>query len=170
MNKHPPEELFIKDSLPAGTIVLKAKDAPQFSEDRLALNFTERHAEDLRYVAPWSKWYRWSGTHWEHENTLAAFDMARKVCREAAAQRNKPGEAKAIARAKTVAAIEQLARSDRAFVAAIEQWNADMWVLNTPGGTIDLKTGNCGRIAARIFAPKLRQPHPAAIARCSSIS
>src|ERR1700730_682831 len=50
---------------------------PEFSEDRLALRFTERHGIDLRYVSEWGKWLRWTGTHWEVENTLAVFDMAR---------------------------------------------------------------------------------------------
>jgi len=34
--------------------------APEFSEDQLALDFTARHREDLRYVAQWGKWLRWS--------------------------------------------------------------------------------------------------------------
>lgn len=113
----------------------------QFSEDRLGIAFTERHVQGLRYVAPWGKWFQWTGTHWQHETTLLAFDLARKVCREAAAQCTKPSEARNIARAKTVAAVEQLAKSDRAMLATIEQWDADKDLLNTPGGAIDLKTG-----------------------------
>jgi len=85
-----------------------AESETQFSEDRLGMAFTERHAQDLRYIAPWGKWFQWSGTHWRHETTLLAFDLARKICRQAAAQCNKPSEAKNIARAKTVAAVEQL--------------------------------------------------------------
>ena len=110
--------------------------SPEFSEDQLAINFTNRHAENLRYVAPWGKWFQWTGTHWEHETTLAAFDMARKVCREAAAKCNKPSEAKAIAKAKTVASVEQLAKSDRAFVATIEQWDQDKALINTPAAEV----------------------------------
>ncbi len=39
-----------------------AKQAPAFSEDALALRFSKRHADDLRYVAAWSKWLQWDGT------------------------------------------------------------------------------------------------------------
>jgi putative DNA primase/helicase len=113
----------------------------QFSEDQLGLAFTERHAQDLRYVAPWYKWFQWTGTHWQHETTLLAFNLARKICREAAAQCNKTSEGKNISRAKTVAAVEQLAKADRAMVAIIEQWDTDKDLLNTPGGAINLKTG-----------------------------
>jgi len=44
-------------------------------------------------------------------------------------------------RAKTVAAVEMLARSDRRLAATVEQWDADPWLFNTPKGTIELMTG-----------------------------
>jgi putative DNA primase/helicase len=115
--------------------------SPEFSEDRLALRFAKRYGDDLRYVASWGKWFAWIGTHWQHEDTLAVFDMARKICRGAANLCNKASEAKAIAKAKTVAAIEQLAKSDRAIAATIGQWDADKGLLNTPGGIIHVKIG-----------------------------
>lgn len=48
------------------------------SEDRLALEFTSRNAEDWRYVAPWGQWYQWNGTSWRAESTLRAYDLARR--------------------------------------------------------------------------------------------
>src|SRR4051794_27703182 len=50
--------------------------------------------------------------------------------------------AKRLLSAKTTAAIENLARSDRRVAATPEIWNAEPWLLNTPGGTVDLRTGN----------------------------
>jgi putative DNA primase/helicase len=47
----------------------------------------------------------------------------------------------AVASAKTVAAVERLAKADRATAASIEQWDTDDWLLNTPGGAVDLCTG-----------------------------
>jgi putative DNA primase/helicase len=115
--------------------------SPEFSEDSLAITFVGRHAHELRYVAAWGKWFRWEATHWEHENTLAVFDMARKICREAAAQCNKSSASNSIAKAKTVAGVEMLSRSDRAVAATIEQWDSNKTLKNTPSGTADLKTG-----------------------------
>jgi len=114
---------------------------PEFTEDRLALDFAEKHSPELRYVAAWGKWLAWTGTHWEFENTLAVFDLARKICRAAATRCNKPAESKMLAKAKTVAAVEMLARSDRRIAATKDQWGIDQRLLNTPDGTIDLKTG-----------------------------
>lgn len=115
---------------------------PAFADEALALHFAERHVDDLRYVAAWSKWMVWDGVKWQADDTLAAFDRARRICREAAGKCNKPKIAVAIASAKTVAAVERLARADRRLAATIEQWDADPWLLNTPAGMIDLRRGD----------------------------
>ena len=135
-------------------------NAPQFSEDQLALDFTKRHGENLRYVAAWGKWYQWTGTYWLRENTLAAYDLARKICREAAAICNKPGEAKSLAKAKTTAAVEQLARSDRNLAAIIDQWDSNPWLLNTPEGTVDLKNGKLQRHLRADYCTKITAVSP----------
>jgi putative DNA primase/helicase len=44
--------------------------------------------------------------------------------------------------AKTVAAVEFLARSDRRIAATNDQWDRDPWLFNTMAGTVELKTGN----------------------------
>jgi putative DNA primase/helicase len=115
---------------------------PAFTDEALALKFAERHADGLRYVAKWSKWLSWTGTHWHFDETLHAFDLARAICREAAAECNKLKLASAIASAKTVAAVERLAKSDRRLAATVAQWDVDPWMLNTPSGVIDLRTGD----------------------------
>ena len=115
--------------------------APAFSDEALALCFAKRHGGDLRFVAAWGKWLSWTGTHWRFDDTLHAFDLARQIVREAAAVCNKPKVAGAIASAKTVAAIERLAKADRRLAATVEQWDADPFLLNTPTGVVDLRTG-----------------------------
>ena len=114
---------------------------PAFSDEALALRFAETHAADLRFVAAWGKWLTWDGVRWRFDDTLHAYDLARRVCRKAAAECNKPKVAVAIASGKTVAAIERLARADRRLAATIDQWDADPWLFNTPAGVIDLRTG-----------------------------
>ena len=105
--------------------------APEFSEDALALRFAEIHAHEFRYVAAWGKWLVWDAMRWRFEDTLAAFDMARKICREAAHKCNKPSDAKNISNAKTVAAVEMLARSDRRMAATKDQWDTGLLRFNT---------------------------------------
>jgi putative DNA primase/helicase len=44
--------------------------------------------------------------------------------------------------AKTVTAIVNLARADRRHVTVADDWDSDPWKLNTPAGTVDLRTGD----------------------------
>ena len=105
--------------------------SPEFSDDALALEFSARHGNVLRYVADWA-WLRWDGARWIFEKTLAAFDMARAVARDFANACPRESDKQKIASAKTVAAIERLARSDRRHAATVDIWDADPWLLNTP--------------------------------------
>ena len=116
------------------------EDISPFSEVALAEQFVERHP-NLRFVAAWGKWMLWTGTHWRPDDTLHVFDLARLIAKEAARTCNKPKTASLIASAKTVAAIERLARSDRRLAASVDHWDADPWLLNTPIGVVDLRTG-----------------------------
>jgi putative DNA primase/helicase len=114
---------------------------PMFSDDALALRFADQYSGELRYVADWGKWLCWDGVRWQFDRTLAVFDRARAICRAAAAQCNKAKLAKELASAKTRAAVVSMAREDRRLAATVEQWDADPWLLNTPKGVIDLRTG-----------------------------
>ena len=96
---------------------------------------------DLRFVAVWNKWLRRDGSRWRFDNTLHALTCARSVCRAGAAVCTEPNIAVAIASAKTVAAVERLSRADPRLAATVEQWDEDPWLINTPGGVVDLRTG-----------------------------
>ena len=113
------------------------------SEDALALDFAERHGDELRYVALWSKWIVWAGVYWKTETTLAVFDMARTIMRETAQWFKEHGQPPPshLAKAKTVSAIESLARSDRRLAAPVEQWDANHLLLNTTEGSAGLSNG-----------------------------
>jgi putative DNA primase/helicase len=114
---------------------------PEFSDEKLALNFAEKHADDLRYVAAWGKWLVWTGTYWKRDVTLLVFDLSRAECRAASARAEKDSIKRDLASAQKVAAVERLAKADRRLAATLDQWDADPWLLNTPGGTVDLRNG-----------------------------
>jgi putative DNA primase/helicase len=116
--------------------------SPIPSEDFLALEFTARHLRDLRFVPAWGKWMRWDGARWKEDTTLAAFDLARKIVRERAvelAEITSGKDAIALASAKTVAAVERLARSDQTLARSVDAWDTDLWLLNTRDGIVDLR-------------------------------
>jgi putative DNA primase/helicase len=134
--------------------------APAFSDDALALRFADDHADDLRYVAAWSRWLSYTGAHWQFDDTLKTFDLVRNVCRDTAARCNKSKIATSITSAKTVAAVERLAKADRRIAATIDQWDADPWVLNTPGGVVDLRSGNIRPHRADDYLSKITNVAP----------
>ncbi len=116
-------------------------EAPaEYSDDALALRFTEKY-DDLRYTAAYSEWRRWDGSRWVEDDSLQIFDRARLVCREAAGECAKANVAQRITSAQTVAAVERLARYDRRHAATVDQWDENLWILNTPAGTVDLTNG-----------------------------
>jgi putative DNA primase/helicase len=121
---------------------------PAFRDEALTLRFTEKHGAELRYVATWGRWLMWDGSVWRFDDTLRAFDLSRAICRQASIECNKPRISSVVASAKTVAAVERLAKADRRHAATASQWDADPWLLNTPGGVVDLRTG------------KMRPHHP----------
>jgi putative DNA primase/helicase len=111
------------------------------SDDALALSFTKRYQEDWRYVAAWGKWLIWDGQRWRSEDTLAASDLVRHVCRFASLKSRNPKLAAKLAASSTIGGVERLARSDRRHAGTTDEWDADVWALNTPGGVVDLHTG-----------------------------
>jgi D5 N terminal like len=102
----------------------KAKAKGDLTEDLLALRFSERHADELRYIAVKGEWRKWNGDHWKPEATLLAFDLARRCCRDIANGKFS---------AKTVAAVERMAKADRRHATTIEQWDANDMDFNTRG-------------------------------------
>jgi putative DNA primase/helicase len=133
---------------------------PKFADEGLALQFTGRHKDQLRYVAAWGRWLIRDAAVWRFDETLYAFDLARAICREAAAKCDKASVASVVASAKTVAAVERLAKADRRHAATVDQWDADPWLLNTPGGVVDLRTGASRPHFARDLMTKLTAVTP----------
>lgn len=111
------------------------------TEDALALTFTRRYQRDWRYVAAWGKWLMWDGQRWRSEDTLAATDLIRQVCRHASLKAGSVKTAAKLAASSTVSGVERLARADRRHAGTTEEWDADAWFINTPGGVVDLRTG-----------------------------
>ena len=149
-----------------GAAPSNAPDDLDLSQDALANDLGLRCWDsNARHVAAWSKWLFWTGTRWEVDDKLDHLTRIRAYLRERATDVLDGSEHKAAAldaeeegkgdrlrrRAKdmaqtlrsknTVVAVESLARSNRASVARSDAFDADRLLLGTPGGTVDLRTG-----------------------------
>ncbi|PZP63893.1 MAG: hypothetical protein DI596_02515 [Azospira oryzae] len=111
------------------------------TEDGLAAAFTDRHAEDWRYCAAWGKWLMWDGRRWIEDRMLYVNHLTRAICRAASRKADSPRLRAKLASAATLSAVERIARCDPRHAATPEEWDADIWLLNTPGGVVDLRSG-----------------------------
>jgi len=134
--------------------------AAEFSDDALALRFTAQHGDDLRFTAAWGHWSYWDGLRWKRDATRMVFDLARKICRGAAAISDSPRISARVCAASTVYAVERLASADRRHAIEVEQWDSDPMALNTRGGIVDLRTGVLRPAARDDYATKITAAAP----------
>jgi putative DNA primase/helicase len=123
------------DSLPPIEFPSSNESVP-FSEDWIALALVDRHADEWRYVPMWGMWMHFRAGRWLRDERHRTLTYARKVCRAAASE----GDDKSLGKSATVAAVERLARIDERMATAVAEWDRDPWLLNTPDGTVDLRT------------------------------
>ena len=141
----------------------KENKSVYLSHDFLAQEFTARHQHEVRYVAEKLSWYKFDGVSWKEENTLLAFDLVRIVCREYA-KKEKNDEGRDLLKGSTIASVERIARAARETVATIHQWDQNPWLLNTPSGVIDLKTGKESKHQSNLYMTKVTGVAPKDIA------
>ena len=156
------------DALASEDAVGAQDNAVWGTEDALALTFTRRYQHDWRYVAAWGKWLMWDGQRWRSEDTLAASDLVRHVCRHASLKADNPKLAVKLAGASTIGGVERLARADRRHAGNTDEWDADAWLINTPGGVVDLRSGRMRahartdrmtKICTATLEPGMQCPH-----------
>jgi putative DNA primase/helicase len=118
----------------------EAARVPDLSDEHLALKFAAKHADDLRFVDKWGKWFYWDRNVWREDTSRIARDRVRAVCRDVAAAIPKDVKnARRICSTTVDNAVITKATADRLFASTVEQWDADPFLLNTPDGVIDLK-------------------------------
>ena len=125
------------------------------TDDGNAYRLVDLHGQDLRYV-PGAGWYAWDGTRWLHDSSGEPMRRAREVAErlreEAKLRISEHGKdddlgkamvahAKASASRRGLDAMLAIARSDRRVIVDVAELDADPLLLNTPNGTINLKTG-----------------------------
>lgn len=152
---------------PSKMVSSERDDDPDLSHDALALDLGQRSWDtNARYVALWGKWLFWNGTHWQRDETLEHLSRTRSFLRargeevQAWAERQvssleRTGQAKDAKKVRswardqarvlgsgaTVAAVCGLARANDASAVTHEAFDTDRWLVGTPSGTVDLRTG-----------------------------
>lgn len=111
------------------------------TEDGLALWFARQYPHYRRVHGP-GQWLRWDGGRWRPDTTAQMFAEIRTFLRNRS-KVNSGDEPtrKRLRNAQTVAAVERLSQSHQPWATVPADWDADPWLLGTPDGVIDLRTG-----------------------------
>ncbi|WP_375458338.1 phage/plasmid primase, P4 family [uncultured Enterovirga sp.] len=121
-----------------------AHDTGTATEDAAAIRFAAKYAGRLRYCHDTGAWFGWDKVAWRPNRTGLAFRWARELARGLAEAA--PAKARGtIAKTSFAAGVERFCRSDPVFAVTAESWDTDPWLLGTPAGTVDLRTGKLRR-------------------------
>lgn len=110
------------------------------TEDSAAVQFVEQHGEDLRYCHSTGSWFRWTGIFWSRDQTGLAFHWSRELARKAAEDQD-ARKRYIIQKRSFASGVEAFAKVDPQVAVTADYWDRDPWLLGTPGGTVDLRTG-----------------------------
>lgn len=136
------------------------------SEDELAEAFVNEHGEAILFDHDRGRWRRWNGTRWWEDEMGAVMGDIRHTCRRHA-EGEKPGEQRRLRSRKTITNVDGLARNDQRVACTSELFDKDPMLLGTPGGTVDLQTGQTRAADPGDFITKCTGVTPAARADCS---
>ncbi len=119
---------------------IRSRSNDLLTQDAAALKFADLHGGKLLYDHDHGSWFAWIGSRWQRERTGLAFEWARQLARQMA-ESESPRTRMAASKTDFASGVERFARSDRVFAVTSEDWDRDPLLLGTPGGTVDLRTG-----------------------------
>ena len=111
------------------------------TEDGVTTAFNALYKNDWRYCDQWGKWFTWTGQRWSKDQMLYVYHLSREVCRAAAGEAETDRQRTRLASTSTIHNVVKLARSSPCHASLSEDWDCDPWLLNTPTGVVNLKTG-----------------------------
>jgi putative DNA primase/helicase len=109
------------------------------TEDAVADAFAKHYENRLAYDHTEETWFEWRDRRWIRDERNRGFHYARHFCRAIRARLNEPP--KALAKIAFCASVERAARADPILARSHEVWNTDKWLLGTPDGSVDLRSG-----------------------------
>jgi putative DNA primase/helicase len=110
------------------------------TQDGVAKVFAEQFADRLRYCHSTRAWFEFDGARWRRDETNRAFEFVRQIARELSEGREHR-QLKEFRKTAFASGVEKFAQGDRAFAVTASYWDQDPYLLGTPDGTVDLRTG-----------------------------
>jgi putative DNA primase/helicase len=128
-------------------------DRSDLSDNALAAHFVSLHKGQYRFVHKWGRWLIWNGVYWQRDELGRAFNAIRLS--------NLRRGVKSVHKAR---AVETFAKTHPEISAPAEIWDRDPYLLGTPDGTVDLRSGELRAASAADCITMITAVAPAAVA------
>jgi putative DNA primase/helicase len=139
--------------------------AEPWTELGYARRLVHVYGDRLRYVPEWRRWLVWTGQRWEHDGTGQAVrwmkSIARRLTADALAitsERDRKAALNLTRRGESSAGVAgalTLASTEEPVVVTPDDLDADPFLLNTPSGVLDLRTGQLAPHDAGLLLTKM---------------
>lgn len=129
---------------PAAAPVSSPQTTPAMSDDGNAMFLIEQFGAIVRYNADRARWLCWTGTRWEWQPKGGGLvrEYAKEIGRQLPGGNTKERQHQKYSLGATgISNLLAVAQTDTRLTVSTEQLDAHPWELNTPGGIIDLRTG-----------------------------
>jgi P4 family phage/plasmid primase-like protien len=136
------------------------------------------HGADIRYVHSWRKWVAWENCHWQKDGDGSVVRMAKATIEEMfveAARINDDQRRNAMRSyalksqaAQRLAAMVDLAKTEKEVVLAVEKLDADPLLLGVKNGVINLRTGTFRQAQREDYTTKIAGAAFNAKAECAN--
>jgi putative DNA primase/helicase len=113
---------------------------PTISEDSIALEYVERHADLVRFDTTTRTWHVWNGGRWRRDDTRIAFDWTRSLVR-VLARDEAPSDRRRFGQHRFARGVEEFAQTDQRIAVTSDMWDPDPHLLGTPSYIVDLRSG-----------------------------
>jgi putative DNA primase/helicase len=116
------------------------RDARIITQDGVATIFAKHYADRLRYCHSTGSWFEFDGALWRRDEKNRAFEFVRQIARELT-EGKEHKEMKEFRKTGFAAGVEKFSQGDTALAVTADYWDRDPYLLGTPGGTVDLRSG-----------------------------
>jgi P4 family phage/plasmid primase-like protien len=130
-----------------------------YSEHALAERLADENRDKLIHVAGLG-WHVYDGKRWKSDDDGKAVLLAQQLCKDAAGERSKDSEQIKLRSRRTREAVLNEAQPHLAV--SLDKLDFDFMLLNTPNGTVDLRTGKMREAERGDYITKLAGASPSA--------
>lgn len=124
----------------------------QYSDAAVANMLMRMHGDKLRYCPERGRWLAWDGKKWNDDNSRRVTFLAGALCQRLSHKalltihdaKKAEGVATRLASTGTKRSVADYCTDQPEMQVSIDSLDADPYLLNTPGGIVDLRTGDLG--------------------------